>query len=43
MLENKELLIEELTKDDIQEIKDLINKQLTKLFYKLYVKKQMWQ
>jgi len=42
MSENKKLLLEELSKDDVTEIKALIRIQLTKLFYTLYVKKNMW-
>lgn len=38
----KELIKEELTSRDIKEIKAMINTQLTKLFYNLYVKKMFW-
>lgn len=38
----KSVIKEELTKDEILEIKEMINTQLTKLFYKLYVKKMFW-
>ena len=40
----KNLLIkEELNAQDIKEIKDMINQQLKKLFYTLYVKKMFWE
>jgi len=38
----KELIKEELSSKDIREIKAMINTQLTKLFYTLYVKKMFW-
>ncbi len=37
------MIKEELTKDEILEIKAMINTQLTKLFYRLYVKKMFWE
>ena len=41
---SKQVLIkEELTSKDIKEIKDMINNQLKKLFYTLYVKKMFWE
>ena len=39
---NKKLIKEELNAKDIKEIKAMINTQLTKLFYTLYVKKMFW-
>lgn len=42
MSENKKLLIEELSKEDVQEVKELIKIQLTKLFYTLYIKKNLY-
>jgi hypothetical protein len=36
------MITEELTADDIKEIRDMINVQLKKLFYTLYVKKMFW-
>ena len=36
------LIKEELSTSDITEIKKLIEKQLVKLFYQLYVKKTFW-
>ena len=41
MSESK-ILKEELSKEDVQEIKALIRVQLVKLFYTLYVKKNIW-
>jgi hypothetical protein len=38
-----ELITEELSRDEIQEVKDLIRVQMTKLFYTLYVKKTFWK
>ena len=38
----KVLIKEELDAKDIKEIKAMINAQLTKLFYTLYVKKMFW-
>ena len=40
---SKILIKEELTAQDIKEIKDMINNQLKKLFYTLYVKKMFWE
>ena len=40
---SKVLIKEELTAQDIKEIKDMINNQLKKLFYTLYVKKMFWE
>jgi len=42
MSEYKLLLKEELTKEDVKIIKELIANQLIKLFYTLYVKKNFW-
>ncbi len=39
----KRLITEELSAKDIKEIKDMINVQLKKLFYTLYVKKMFWE
>jgi len=36
------LLVEELTTDDKNKIKDMISAQLLSLFYKLYIKKSFW-
>lgn len=36
------LLKEELTSKDLAVIKDMIQKQLIRLFYQLYVKKTFW-
>lgn len=38
----KILLKEELEKDEIKQVKELIEKQLVRLFYQLYVKKTFW-
>jgi hypothetical protein len=38
----KVLINEELSAQDIKEIKEMINNQLKKLFYTLYVKKMFW-
>jgi len=43
MDESRVLINEELTSQDIKEIKDMINQQLKKLFYTLYVKKMFWE
>jgi hypothetical protein len=42
-MKNKVLIKEELTSQDIKEIKDMINTQLKKLFYTLYFKKMFWE
>lgn len=36
------LIKEELTTSDVQQIKKMIERQLVKLFYQLYVKKTFW-
>ena len=38
-MSERKILKEELSKDDIDEVKALIRVQLVKLFYTLYVKK----
>ena len=43
MSDSKVLIKEELSAKDIQEIKNMINTQLKKLFYTLYVKKMFWE
>ena len=43
MSESKVLIKEELTAQDIKEIRAMINNQLKKLFYTLYVKKMFWE
>lgn len=43
MKTEKQLIKEELTAQDIKEIKSMINVQLQKLFYTLYVKKMFWE
>ena len=39
----RRVIEEELTSDDIKEVKELIANQLIKLFYTLYVKKNFWK
>ena len=39
---SKRVIKEELSAQDIKEIKNMINVQLQKLFYTLYVKKMFW-
>lgn len=41
-MSDDKLLLEELSKSDIEEIKALIRVSLIKLFYTLYVKKNTW-
>ena len=41
-VETKQLLNEELTKQDYQEIKDLIRAELAAVFFDLFKKKQIW-
>ena len=43
MDKSKVLIKEDLSSNDIKEIKDMINQQLKKLFYTLYVKKMFWE
>lgn len=38
----KLLIKEELDKEEIKQVKQLIEKQLIRLFYQLYVKKTFW-
>lgn len=41
-MSERNIIVEELEKEDIKQIKSLIEKQLIKLFYQLYVKKTFW-
>lgn len=41
--EYKPLITEELSKEDIDDVKELIRTTLTRLFYTLYVKKNFWE
>ena len=41
-VDSKHLLNEELTKEDYQEIKDLIRAELAAVFFDLFKKKQIW-